>query len=96
MANRKHLAKLKQGVKAWNDWRKNSPHIKPDLRGASLRNKDLEGINFSKTDIRGTNFAKAILREANFQEAKAGLNQIGMFILCLFIETIKTWQQTKK
>ncbi len=31
MANKKHLAILKQGVVAWNEWRENHPEIKVDL-----------------------------------------------------------------
>jgi hypothetical protein len=34
MANKEHLARLKQGVKAWNQWREANIHIKPDLSGA--------------------------------------------------------------
>ena len=28
MANPEHLAKLKEGVEAWNKWRKDNPKIK--------------------------------------------------------------------
>ena len=31
MANKEHLAILKQGVEVWNKWRKENPEIKPDL-----------------------------------------------------------------
>jgi hypothetical protein len=34
MANDEHVAILKQGVAAWNDWRKK--HIRPDLSEADL------------------------------------------------------------
>jgi hypothetical protein len=36
MPNEEHLARLKQGVEAWNRWRKAYPEIKPDLDGAIL------------------------------------------------------------
>jgi hypothetical protein len=36
MANPKHLAIIKQGVEAWNDWRSAQHRVKPDLRGADL------------------------------------------------------------
>ena len=34
MANEEHLAILKQGVKAWNKWRRENPMIEPDLISA--------------------------------------------------------------
>lgn len=38
MANKEHLKILKQGVEVWNKWRKENPHIKPDLgRADSVR-----------------------------------------------------------
>ena len=37
MANEEHLARLKQGVAAWNQWRRAHPEIQPDLDGAPLR-----------------------------------------------------------
>jgi hypothetical protein len=42
VANAEHLNVLRQGVKAWNQWRKEHPETRPDLRkadlvGASLR-----------------------------------------------------------
>jgi hypothetical protein len=36
MANDEHVALLKQGVEAWNAWRKANPHIRPDLIDAML------------------------------------------------------------
>lgn len=33
MANTEHLEKLKQGVDAWNQWRRDNPDIRPDLTG---------------------------------------------------------------
>jgi uncharacterized protein YjbI with pentapeptide repeats len=42
MANPKHLTKLKEGVEAWNKWRKNNPKIKRDLTEANL-----EAANFT-------------------------------------------------
>ena len=31
MANQEHLAKIQQGVEAWNKWRRENPDIQPDL-----------------------------------------------------------------
>ena len=33
MANEEHLARLKQGVEAWNAWRAKNRRIRPDLTG---------------------------------------------------------------
>ncbi len=76
MANESHLALLKQGVDAWNQWRKKHPDIQPDLRGANLRGVDLQGIhfgsvnplpNFDGADLRETDLVDANLRSANLR-----------------------------
>lgn len=36
MANSEHVAKLRQGVDAWNQWRKAHRKVRPDLSGADL------------------------------------------------------------
>ena len=33
MANDEHVALLKKGVDAWNEWRGENPDIRPDLSG---------------------------------------------------------------
>jgi len=48
MANEEHVALLKQGVDAWNVWRRDKPDVVPDLRTAGLR-----GANLSKADLSG-------------------------------------------
>ena len=48
MANQNHLAVLKKGVAAWNEWRRRNPEIRPDLSGANLG-----GANLSGADLRG-------------------------------------------
>jgi hypothetical protein len=52
MANREHLKKLKQGVSVWNEWIKEHPKVKIDLRNTNLR-----GANFSGANLRGANFS---------------------------------------
>jgi len=37
MANEDHVARLKQGVAAWNEWRAENENVVPDLSGADLR-----------------------------------------------------------
>ena len=51
MAEGEHVARLKQGVEAWNGWRRDSPCARPDLRGADLHNTDLIGANLSAADL---------------------------------------------
>lgn len=73
MANPEHLAILRQGVKAWNQWRDNNPQIEPDLSQCCLQDLDLSRVMFNNT-----NLSKAILVDNDFTEAKfykANLNQ---------------------
>jgi hypothetical protein len=44
MAKQEHLAKLEEGVEAWNAWRLKNLDIVPDLNGA-----DFSGANFQLT-----------------------------------------------
>ena len=43
MANPEHLVKLKEGVEAWNKWRKDNPKIKRDLAEANLWGSQFHG-----------------------------------------------------
>ncbi len=56
MANEEHVAKLLQGVEVWNEWRKENPHIWPDLRDADL------GADRYSPDLRSINLQGARLR----------------------------------
>ena len=58
MANAEHLAKLKEGVEAWNRWRASS-EVAPDLTRAHLG-----GANLAAADLSGANMTKARLGEA--------------------------------
>jgi uncharacterized protein YjbI with pentapeptide repeats len=60
MANDEHVALLKQGVDAWNAWRKEDPDIDPNLGGAGLFRANLAGA-----DLGGANLREANLRGAN-------------------------------
>lgn len=81
MANLYHLKFLKQGIRTWNDWRKNNPQIIPDLTGADFYKANFNGANlvdaelstanlikasFGETKLTGTNFKKALLSETLF------------------------------
>jgi hypothetical protein len=79
MANRQDLALLKQGVDAWNNWRKENPGVNPNLSGAALSGTNLRGAylrgaylreaNLSGVDLRGANLREANLRGANLCRA---------------------------
>jgi pentapeptide repeat protein len=79
MANEAHLARLKEGVAAWNQWRDANRHIMPDLSQANLSvmnlyeadlaRADLAGANLREADLRGADLRKANLREADLFRA---------------------------
>jgi hypothetical protein len=73
MANAKHLAILRKGVRAWNNWHGKSPEI-PDLSDADLRqgyfvNWDFSGVNLSGTNLGGANLSRTNLSRANLINA---------------------------
>ena len=69
MANQKHLTKLGEGVEAWNQWRKENPDIKPDLKSVDLEKSNLSGAEFAETDLKRANLSDANLTNANFSAA---------------------------
>ncbi len=69
MANEEHLAILKQGVDAWNAWRKENPEVKPDLSGAYLSGAKLEGANLYGAKLSGAYLEGAYLEGADLREA---------------------------
>ena len=77
MANPEHLAKLKEGVKPWNQWREQNPEIRPDLYEADLRGADLRSADLSGADLREANLSKAHLREADL--CNADLSEANLF-----------------
>jgi len=85
MANWLHSTLLRMGVDVWNSWRKNFPHIEPDLYGINLNGACLKGINLSganlgpvglfsadlqEADLTGAYLNGACLNRANLSEAK--------------------------
>ena len=69
MANEEHLARLKQGVAAWNQWREANPDIQPILAGADLREADLTEALLFETDLHGANLSMANLHGADLSGA---------------------------
>ena len=60
MAHPQHQAKLNEGVEAWNQWRRESPDVRPYLREADLSRSDLSGA-----DLSGAHLGEANLFSAN-------------------------------
>ena len=69
MADQEHLAILKKGVEAWNEWRRTKPRIKPDLYSANLAGADLQGADLSEARLRQANLREADLTEADLSGA---------------------------
>jgi uncharacterized protein YjbI with pentapeptide repeats len=77
MANDEQLGILKQGVQAWNAWRRSglatsnaTTPLNVDLSDAQLEGAELEGIDLEQADLRGavlsgSNLAGAELNGAN-------------------------------
>jgi hypothetical protein len=75
MANDEHVALLKQGVAAWNAWRRDNPDVRPDFSGADLKGVNLnpaDEMGVSGADLRGANFSGADLRGAQLLAANFG------------------------
>lgn len=69
MANENHLEILKQGVDAWNRWRKENSAIQPELYSADLSGTNLFEADLSKANLSGANLTGANLFNANLDRA---------------------------
>jgi len=74
MANDEHVAKLREGVVAWNDWRDENPDVVVDLRGAKLEGADLQYADLAGADLwvanlEGAELLGAYLERANLEKA---------------------------
>jgi len=61
MANDEHVAMLRKGVDAWNEWRFEKPLNIPDLSGTNLSGANLSGANLSGADLGGADLDGANL-----------------------------------
>jgi uncharacterized protein YjbI with pentapeptide repeats len=61
MANRRHLAILKKGVEAWNQWRKEHPRVKPDLADADLCRAQIAAARLDRADLTGADLGNTSL-----------------------------------
>lgn len=70
MANPEHVAKLKEGVKAWNQWRR-GPQQSLDSVAIDLSKSDL-----SRADLREANLFRANLNGANLNHSNLGASKL--------------------
>ncbi|MGE5611610.1 MAG: pentapeptide repeat-containing protein [Bacillota bacterium] len=73
MGDSTHISKIREGVAAWNDWRRANPDIQPnltraDLAGMDLTEVDLRGAGLFKANLSGTKLVRANLRQARIVE----------------------------
>ena len=66
LANPEHLAKIKEGPEAWNQWREQNFAVRPSLAGAKLggarlREVDLSSADLSESDLQGADLSGANL-----------------------------------
>lgn len=76
MANRHHLAKLKEGIGEWNKWVKQHPDIGINLQNAKLRSANLSSANLSGVDLFNANLDNADLSGADLSGALLGSAQM--------------------
>src|SRR3954471_676514 len=69
MANEEHVALLKQGVDAWNAWRRENPNVSPDLSRANLAEADLSKEKLLRADLSEVNLLGVNLRGADLFRA---------------------------
>ena len=67
MANKEHLALIKQGIEVWNEWREKHSEVIPDLSGADLEEAILAEADLSDVDLTGTRLHKADLFGVNLR-----------------------------
>ena len=69
MPNPEHVARLKEGSVAWNQWRDSNRAmaivVKPDLRDADLSETDLREARLSHAELGYANLAYAKLQRAH-------------------------------
>jgi hypothetical protein len=70
MANDEHVAMLRKGVAAWNEWRLQNRGIRPDLSGANLDGVPLIGAHLSGVDLTAAHLFEANLAEADLTHAQ--------------------------
>ncbi|MCB1925060.1 MAG: toll/interleukin-1 receptor domain-containing protein [Gammaproteobacteria bacterium] len=68
-ADERHLSLLREGVDAWNAWRRQNPDERPRLRRADLGGAVLSGANLVSAQMGGANLRGADLSDADLTSA---------------------------
>jgi uncharacterized protein YjbI with pentapeptide repeats len=70
VADNEHMARLKQGVDAWNAWRRaEGARVTPDLSGAELSGAHLSGADLTNANLSSATMVGAELSGANLSGA---------------------------
>ena len=69
VANPEHLARLKEGVLVWNDWRTANQDIEIDLSAADFSGWSLTGAYLSNANLNASNLSSAQLQRAKLKRA---------------------------
>jgi len=64
------MAKVDEGVAAWNQWRKVNPRLQPDLTHMNLSGRELTGIDFRGVGLYEADLSHANLTNANLRQAR--------------------------
>lgn len=64
-------------IQTWNDWRKDNPHVLPQLAGADLAGLDLRSADFGGVDLSSAQLPNTKLQYAVFYNGARGANLIG-------------------
>jgi len=67
MTNPEHLSKLKEGVEAWNRWRR--AHVVGGVTEPDLSETDLDYANLEGAFLSGVNLSHSLLSRANLKRA---------------------------
>jgi uncharacterized protein YjbI with pentapeptide repeats len=76
MANPEHLAKLKEGVENWNQWRVNEHAVVADLSFADLQNVNLTHAELSSANLYKADFGNSDLAHARLYRANLGWSRL--------------------
>jgi hypothetical protein len=76
MGDPSHIAKVQEGVDAWNTWKKENPRLQPDLTHVDLSGRDLAGIDFRGVGLFEATLIGSRLVGANLRQARLVRTQL--------------------
>lgn len=85
MSNAEHVAILKKGASNWNNWRRENPHIVPELDTENLSGSDLSGRDFSGAELYAANLDGANLEGSNLEGASLGGARLRKAVLSMAV-----------